>query len=501
MSAVDWQWLTGLCLTLSGWLATRVAAMTRGANLAMAFDGLIPMLMFGVLAAVTARPMFAGVVVFALMGGLAFADATKRAVLKEPVLFCDMSELIELFRHPGLYLPYAGPARIVAGAAAAVALPALLFWLETPAFPWTLRGAGLAALIGAALVILPASLLLRPFAFLLSAFRPTGEPVEDSARFGSVASLFIYGVIARAERPQRRQRLVPALAPPGLDQFKGRPVVLVQSESFFDVRRLGRGLFPRALLAFDKAKRSGQAGRLATPAFGANTVRTEFEAITGIDSAALGFDRFNPYHAFVRRPVASLAWAMKARGYRTVCLHPYDRRFYGRDRVMPHLGFDLFVGQEVFEKPANGGYVTDADLTRRIEAMLKKERENLFIFAITMENHGPWKGGLGDLPDPAPGLPDVPEKDELKTFAARLAGANAMIAALKKALRKGGVLAFYGDHLPSFPAAFEALSFQEESTDYLIWKLGLEPRIKDLAAHELPAAIIAALDEASPAQP
>lgn len=475
MTVVDWQWLAGLCLTLSGWLATRIVARTRGANIAFVFDGLIPVAMWFMVCGLTARPVFSGVIVFALMVGLAFADAVKRVILREPVLWCDMSELIELVRHPRLYLPYAGAGRIVGGFLALSAAAAILFWLEAPAFFLDGWGIARAGLVAAGVILLPATLLLQPFAAMMRAFRPSGDPEEDTARFGSVATLLIYGLIARAERAQRRASLRPPPTPPAPDRGDSPPVVVVQSESFFDVRRLGKSLFPRALLTFEKAGKSGVSGRFATPAWGANTVRTEFEAITGIDSSRLGFDRFNPYHAFVRQPVSSLAWVMKARGYRTVCLHPYDRTFYSRHRVMKHLGFDLFVGQEVFERPPDGSYIADAVLTERIEAMLGKERQKLFIFAITMENHGPWAGGLEE-------------------FVSKLAGADAQIGALKKALRKGGVLAFYGDHLPSFPAEFAEHGFEDDDTDYLVWRLGLPRARKDIAAHELAPAVIAALD-------
>jgi len=59
-------------------------------------------------------------------------------------------------------------------------------------------------------------------------------------------------------------------------------------------------------------------------------------------------DRFNPYHRFTSVPVSSLAWRLRAEGYRHDRLHPFDRTFYGRDRVMPNLGFDVFLGEEAF---------------------------------------------------------------------------------------------------------------------------------------------------------
>jgi len=41
----------------------------------------------------------------------------------------------------------------------------------------------------------------------------------------------------------------------------------------------------------------------------------------------------------------------KCCGYRTLCLHPFDWRFFWRDWAMPALGFEAFLGEE----PLGGG--------------------------------------------------------------------------------------------------------------------------------------------------
>lgn len=75
------------------------------------------------------------------------------------------------------------------------------------------------------------------------------------------------------------------------------------------------GIADDLLPAFDHCCRSGvQYGRLAVPCWGANTTRAEFVALTGVEQAALGFDRFNSYHAFARNPLPSLAWCLRRAG-------------------------------------------------------------------------------------------------------------------------------------------------------------------------------------------
>ena len=250
------------------------------------------------------------------------------------------------------------------------------------------------------------------------------------------------------------------------------------------------GIADDLLPAFDHCCHSGvQYGRLAVPCWGANTTRTEFAALTGVEQAALGFDRFNPYHAFARNPLPSLAWCLRRAGYRTLCLHPFDRRFFGRNRVMANLGFDAFLGEEVFTGATRSGlYVADAEVARIGAELLREEGPSVFVFAITMQNHGPWPGGGKRNGSRAPA--SVSEAEGLRAYLRGLKGADTMLRTLSNFLATefgDGLLAFWGDHLLSFPASFAEFGFADPRTDYLIWRPRCSPAAcRDLRAHELP---------------
>ncbi|MGH6981865.1 MAG: LTA synthase family protein, partial [Stellaceae bacterium] len=276
------------------------------------------------------------------------------------------------------------------------------------------------------------------------------------------------------------------------------PVVLVQAESFFDARRLHPAM-PRDLLPrFDRIRAGAvQAGRFRVSGWGAYTIHAEFAALSGLDSAALGFDRWNPYHAFARAELPTLARRLRDEGYRTLCLHPFDKRYYGRDRIFPRIGFDEFWGEERFAGAARiGPYVSDAALAARAAEILREDGRGLFLFVISMENHGPWPADdpRRGLPDPAPGLPpDLPNGAELRCFLHGLRDSDAMLGAIGDATAaQGGLIAAYGDHVPSLPATYDAFGYADSATDYVIWRGGDTGARIDLAAHELPAAILAA---------
>ena len=444
------------------------------------------------LLAATDRPVTSSIAVAALAAGLLVTDVVKRATLKEPLVFADRAELLEVVRHPGLYLPFAGPARVIGGGLLALAVIAVLLWAE-PARPFP--SPVLPGLIILAATFLPAwPPVLAVLARAYRAAHPMNDPAPDMRRFGFLACLVIHATLARHERPGRRAAMatLPAAAP-------GGPLVLVQLESFFDARRLGPLVPANLLPAFDTlARQAIQSGPLQVPCWGANTVRTEFAILTGTPQATLGLDRFNPYERFARLPIASLAWQMKSAGYRTVCVHPFDKGFYARDRVMPLLGFDEFRGPAAFVEAATAGpYVADEAVAVEVVRILRSYGPRVFVFAITMGNHGPWDAAIHppveDWPD---ALGAIPEAGPLRHFAAGLQGTDRMLPPLMEAMPEGGLLAVYGDHQPSLPAAFATLGFDNQCTDYAIWRPGdkqskeaRRPRTS-LAAHDLASLLL-----------
>ena len=418
--------------------------------------------------AATARPLLSGALAGAALAGLALADATKRRVLREPLLFLDAALLREVLRHPHLYIPFAGTGRVMAAAGAAGAAAALLLALE----PAGLGPGGRIAAAGAAAALLwwwqsPSALSLAR------------DPAADSTRLGPAATLGLHAAAARAERPARRAALPPEAAPLPLPD-PAPHLVLLQLESFWDARgRSPRADAPR-LPGWDRLAAEALArGRLSVPGFGANTMRAEFAALTGVPDAALGLDAFNPYAAFARAPVASVAHRLAASGYATRAIHPHDRRFFGRDRVLPALGFAAFEGDDAFrDAPRTGRYVSDAALGAAIADRLARADRPLCLFAISIAAHGPWDG-----PDP------------FAAWAARMAETDAMLARLAEAARalpRPVVLLAWGDHVPSLP---ETARLPDWRTDWLAWhsaRPGAGTR-RDIAAAGLRAEAEAAL--------
>ena len=186
---------------------------------------------------------------------------------------------------------------------------------------------------------------------------------------------------------------------------------------------------------------------------------------------------------------------MHALGLRTICLHPFDKRFYGRHRAIPALGFDRFIGPEAFPRPSGPEpFVSDAALGRKVAEIVAEEGTDLFLFVISVGNHGPW---LADRPGDAP-LPEalrhLPEAASFGRYLAGLRRSDAFFSPVTAALRAAagsgtaqpGLLLAYGDHQPSLPGAFAALGHRDSETDYVLWEpaagAGCRPETLDVEA-------------------
>ena len=238
-------------------------------------------------------------------------------------------------------------------------------------------------------------------------------------------------------------------------------VVLVQLESFLDPERYWPGLVPMPGLA-EARSRARLYGPLRVQAQGAYTMRSEFAMLTGLGQDELGFEGFDPYLSATKRVTPSLAFRFSARGYRTVFLHPFKSGFFGRDKVMPALGFREVVMEDGFvEAERFGPYVSDEALAERIIAEANAGDGPAFIFAVTMENHGPWgPGRLAETDDPA------------EQYRIHLGNTDWLIHRLVTGLatqQRRVVLCLFGDHPPILRGVAELSAAPE--TDYILLDL------------------------------
>ena len=345
----------------------------------------------------------------------------------EPIVFSDLALLGQIVRHPKLYFLDNLPMAIASVAAVGVSLGVAMA-LE-PAIPPALLPYGLGTIAWGILLCRKTAVRQKFSSWLLSEKLGWG-----STRLGLLTALVLQFICWLDWRrfPQAEGTMAVLETPPATD------MIVVQLESFVD---LAPHIAGHTSIWRELQQRSQLHGKLLVPARGANTMRTEHAVLTGLDNAALQFDRFDPY---LRRGEYARAFPamLGQHGWTSTFIHPNDLSFFRRDRALPDLGFDRLVGGDAFANDQQfGPYVWDAAVMRKIVAATQATTGPHFIFAVTMENHGPWKQGR---------LPDVPAG--LPSYLAHQRNTDAALAYLLDFVLttpRRTILVLYGDHAPA----------------------------------------------------
>lgn len=283
-------------------------------------------------------------------------------------------------------------------------------------------------------------------------------------------------------------------------------IVIVQSESFFDPERMRGMPKGQTIPNFHALAERGTSGNLTVPTFGGGTIRTEFEVLTGIALKFFPTIQY-PYFELVDHPIPSLPRTLARAGYRLEAIHPNNAGFWNRAHALHQIGIDHFVAGSAFENaPKTGLFVADSALTDRIVKELRDDGPPQFLFAISMEAHGPYefrpgldKRRLAALPVP-PGLDDYGEHT-LRNYLYHLSDADEELGRLARVLmarRRPTLLLFYGDHLPGLHSTYAQTGFvdgrvpQAQPTPWLLLDNRVDkPTRDDLHAWQLPVRLLA----------
>ncbi|MDH0737952.1 LTA synthase family protein [Achromobacter spanius] len=452
------------------------------------------------------RPYFAVANVLAIELLIVLVSNAKYKALKEPFVYPDFEYFLDAVKHPRLYLPFFGVGKaLAAGGGYGVALWAGLtledsvtagagVWLASFAelpqeggFDSTVPvgfffsfSAGL-ALIGSACIALGNK-----------GQSPRFDAIFDLRNMGLFTALSSYRECERRPIAAIRQKAPFAAIAPAERTLALLPdMVVIQSESFFDVRRAYPKLIQQNVLAnFDVLKSEAiEHGTLRVEAWGANTVRTEFGFLSGIRSQALGVHQYNPYRKLTQSPFPSLPSYLQSLGYRTICVHPYYRSFYRRHRALPMLGFDEFIDISAFGPECReGAYVGDRALGEMVSQLLDHASDGpLYVHVITMENHGPlhWEQITPEDEACTMTRPLPAGCRDLIAYVKHLRNADAMFGQMRETLlsrNRHSVLCLFGDHVPIMPGVYRALGQSDGQTDYVLWRSDLRQSSPPCAA-------------------
>lgn len=200
-------------------------------------------------------------------------------------------------------------------------------------------------------------------------------------------------------------------------------VIVIMNEGFADLEEIYK-LTPSEdpLKYWHSLKENTISGDMRVSIYGGGTSFTEFEFLTGITGGMVNFNQ-TPYVNLIKGDTPSLVWDFKNAGYKTLAIHPFWSSSWNRANVYPKLGFDDFISGEDFSSGESKvsvssdeddssvlsfgdaiihnssfgddleyirNYISDRESYRKVIEQFENKQENdkLFIFNVTVQNHG-----------------------------------------------------------------------------------------------------------------
>lgn len=167
-------------------------------------------------------------------------------------------------------------------------------------------------------------------------------------------------------------------------------IITIQNEAWWDPTLLPNAEFDGdPLSTYRSGMENLKSGFMVSPVFGGKTCIPEFEYLTGFSSVFLPSNCY-PYIQAVTSEMPSVASVLRSNGYQTAAIHTYKTNFYGRKKAFPLLGFDSFIGSDgMNEEDIRGFYISDHRMGEEIIAAYEsKTADKIFIYGLTMQNHG-----------------------------------------------------------------------------------------------------------------
>ena len=240
-------------------------------------------------------------------------------------------------------------------------------------------------------------------------------------------------------------------------------IIVIMDESFADLSLLSSNLnvnkdpFP----FIDSLSENTIHGYALSSVFGGGTPNSEYEFLTGNSLIFLPEGTY-VYSQYIDSPVYSMVRIMNKLGYRTIGAHPYLSTGWNRDLIYPLLGFDDVYFLDAFEGYASiRNYISDQGmfemLTDLYEEHITSDGNPLFLFGVTMQNHGGYEYS-GNNYTPSIALDGYSQQyPKAEQYLSLLTYTDSAVEYLIDYFRetdRNVVLVFFGDHYPKLDEGF-----------------------------------------------
>ncbi len=190
---------------------------------------------------------------------------------------------------------------------------------------------------------------------------------------------------------------------PNSDITEKPDILLLLQESTVNpnIYKLPEGTELPDLFMFQQDNQLTAHSAMRVQTFGGGTWLSEFAALTGLNSDDFGSQKSGVFYFIVDHLNNSLFKEMKANGYYTVVLTPFNRGAYHSGHAYQMLGVDRIIQPQELGHPGklqdNLWTISTDDMLKYAKEILAKETDKpVFIFSLTMYEHGPYKESHSD---------------------------------------------------------------------------------------------------------
>lgn len=255
-------------------------------------------------------------------------------------------------------------------------------------------------------------------------------------------------------------------------------IIFIQLESFFDLTQVkDLDISEDPIPFFHQLQEKTTTGRLRVPVYGAGTINTEFEVITGMSTGYFGTGEY-PYRSVLKDETCeSIAYWLKELSYESTVIHNNNASFYDRYKVFSNLGFDNFITLENMKvnEWTEAGWAKDTVLTDYIMDTMEKTASKDIIYTISVQGHGDYPTDSQEdaqIQVTGEGY-STSYLNQVTYYANQIHEMDAFLEELIGKLENCGedtMVIAYGDHLPGLD--FETEDLKEGNkyeTPYFIW--------------------------------
>ncbi len=271
-----------------------------------------------------------------------------------------------------------------------------------------------------------------------------------------------------------------------IEEITAQNIIVIMNESLADLAAFGDLETNQDYMPYIRSLDENVVmGDLYVPTYGGGTSLTEYEFLTGNLQHFLPNSTV-PYSSLREETEEGICSTLKAQGYYTVAMHPYDPTNWDRHKVYPAMKFDEFVALEDYEEAEQiRNFVSDkACYDKIIEYYENAEREGgFFCFNVTMQNHGGYDSSNGTMDEEI--TIENFESKQGETYLSLVYESDKAFEYLLEyfeQVEEPTMILMFGDHLPALPNEFyeelygksiDELDLTEKAnrfvTPYILW--------------------------------